>query len=135
MSLWESGLPPPDEEELAERRRRVSEIQTFAQKILNDPEGLVALRRAGIGGDFTPEEREIVFGRSGLGRYMVDENIVLAKDYQVVAQALARRVAVGQISSVYAELSFRERSYERRSRLLGSAVIPGHVPDHDIQGQ
>ena len=47
MNLYESGLGEPEAAEMAERRRRVLEIQAYAQKILDDPEGLAALRRVG----------------------------------------------------------------------------------------
>lgn len=57
MSLTNSGLGEPKQEEMTERLLRTAQIQEFAQRLLDDPACVAALRRVGIGGEFTPKSK------------------------------------------------------------------------------
>lgn len=110
-----------EEMDLTERLERVAEIQELAQALLDDPEAAAAFRRVGIYGDFTPQEREAIFGRLGLGNFDPYELLSQeAGDYQGVVQALARRVAAGVYRSVKDE--------EAKAWLLSRVFVKG---DHE----
>lgn len=87
--------------EEAERLAQVEEHQKMAQAFLDDPEVAAAFRRVGLSGDFTQQEHEAIHERLGLGNYDPYDNMMIALDYQGIAQALARRVAAGVYRTVF----------------------------------
>ena len=98
--LNHSRLGEPHRAELEERRKRLADVQAVTNKILNSENAMTALRRVGIGGNFTVDEEKIVCEDTGLNDSFSDLRPPLAKTHRYGVLALARRIATGEFSSV-----------------------------------
>ena len=117
-----NALGDPDETEIALRNDVTLEIQDLAQKMVSDPGALKALKRAGLTGDFLPEDEEMVFGRTGVAA-KYPKGLIFAgpdADRRAVTQALARRVVAGVFETPYTEAA---RSYVfERTYVFGGKI-------------
>ncbi|MBK3745501.1 hypothetical protein G3A39_40795 [Paraburkholderia aspalathi] len=127
--MLSSGLGAPTEVEIVERLERTAEIQAFSQKLLVEKACFSAFKRVGIGGDFTEGEYETIYIKNGLGEYFTQINVLQARHYQAVIQALARRVAAGVFESVFATAAIK---YALERTFAGSGKFYNRIRDQTV---
>ncbi len=105
--LGPSGLGHPSEIEVCERTEYATAIQQFAQRLVDDRVVYDALRRVGVGAEFSADEVTDINARFGLDRHFVKKHVnFFSLDQQAVIMSLARRIVAGEFADAMSKDSF-----------------------------
>lgn len=120
-----SGLGPPDEQEISERRKICSKISDCIHNMFNNAQIRSVLCEVGLSRDFSESECTLVCEDSGLLAYIGSLDRDLVPLYKASALSLAKRLANGEFQSIFDADAQRYlfdrvviREYIRRTRDL-----------------